>query len=195
MRKRISALGLVGVAALVLAGCAPAADETAEEATTSASATAEAVDPVTLTMWSWRTEDVEKYNTIFDVYEAANPGVTVEFEAFLNTEYNQLLATGLEGSDGPDLAMVRAYGGVQALIEAGQLLPIDGLVDTASVEQSLLAAATGRTDGSLYGVPFATQTLQMFYNKGIFDELGVTEPTTWDELQMEHRKGCHRFDQ
>ena len=91
MRKALSALGLIGVAALVLTGCAPAADEPAEEATTSASATAEPVDPVTLTMWSWRTEDVDKYNTIFDVYEAANPGVTVEFEAFLNTEYNQLL--------------------------------------------------------------------------------------------------------
>jgi raffinose/stachyose/melibiose transport system substrate-binding protein len=133
-------------------------------------------------MWSWRTEDVDKYNTIFDVYEAQNPGVTVEFEAFLNTEYNQFLATGLEGSDGPDLAMVRAYGGVQGLIEAGQLVPIDGLVDVSNVEQSLLAAATGRSDGQLYGVPFATQTLQVFYNKGIFDELGLTEPTTWDEF-------------
>jgi len=182
LRKRLSALGLVGVAALVLTGCAPAAQETTETADTQTSATAEAVDPVTLTMWSWRTEDVEKYNTIFDVYEAANPGVTVEFEAFLNTEYNQLLATGLEGSDGPDLAMVRAYGGVQALIEAGQLMAIDGVVDTGSVEQSLLAAATGRTDGSLYGVPFATQTLQVFYNKEIFDELGLSEPTTWDEF-------------
>ena len=182
MRKRISALGLIGVAALVLTGCAPAAQETTEETGAQSSATAEAVDPVTLTMWSWRTEDVEKYNTIFDVYEAANPGVTVEFEAFLNTEYNQLLATGLEGSDGPDLAMVRAYGGVQALIEAGQLLAIDGAVDTSDVEQSLLAAATGRSDGNLYGVPFATQTLQVFYNKGIFDELGVTEPSTWDEF-------------
>ena len=170
------------MAALVLTGCAPAAQETTETADTQTSATAEAVDPVTLTMWSWRTEDVEKYNTIFDVYEAANPGVTVEFEAFLNTEYNQLLATGLEGSDGPDLAMVRAYGGVQALIEAGQLMAIDGVVDTGSVEQSLLAAATGRTDGSLYGVPFATQTLQVFYNKEIFDELGLSEPTTWDEF-------------
>ena len=166
----------------MLTGCAPAAQETTEETGAQSSATAEAVDPVTLTMWSWRTEDVEKYNTIFDVYEAANPGVTVEFEAFLNTEYNQLLATGLEGSDGPDLAMVRAYGGVQALIEAGQLLAIDGAVDTSDVEQSLLAAATGRSDGNLYGVPFATQTLQVFYNKGIFDELGVTEPSTWDEF-------------
>ena len=182
MRKRLSALGLLGVSALVLAGCAPATPEPTETSQPTTTATAEPVEPVTLTMWSWRTEDVEKYNTIFDVYEAQNPGVTVEFEAFLNTEYNQILATGLEGSDGPDLAMVRAYGGVQPLIEAGQLLPIDGIVDVSNVEQSLLAAATGRNDGSLYGVPFATQTLQVFYNKGIFDELGLTEPTTWDEF-------------
>lgn len=179
MRKRLSALGLLGVSALVLAGCAPATQETTQTSQPETTVTAE---PVTLTLWSWRTEDVEKYNTIFDVYEAQNPGVTIEFEAFLNTEYNQFLATGLEGSDGPDLAMVRAYGGVQALIEAGQLLPIDGVVDVSNVEQSLLAAATGRSDGQLYGVPFATQTLQVFYNKGIFDELGVTEPTTWNEF-------------
>ena len=182
MRKRLSALGLLGVSALVLAGCAPAAQEPTATSQPGTTATAEPVEPVTLTMWSWRTEDVDKYNTIFDVYEAQNPGVTVEFEAFLNTEYNQFLATGLEGSDGPDLAMVRAYGGVQGLIEAGQLVPIDGLVDVSNVEQSLLAAATGRSDGQLYGVPFATQTLQVFYNKGIFDELGLTEPTTWDEF-------------
>lgn len=179
MRKRLSALGLLGVSALVLAGCAPATQETTQTSQPETTVTAE---PVTLTLWSWRTEDVEKYNTIFDVYEAQNPGVTIEFEAFLNTEYNQFLATGLEGSDGPDLAMVRAYGGVQALIEAGQLLPIDGVVDVSNVEQSLLAAATARSDGQLYGVPFATQTLQVFYNKGIFDELGVSEPTTWNEF-------------
>ena len=173
---------MLGVAALVLTGCAPAAQEPAETSQPATTATAEPVEPVTLTMWSWRTEDVDKYNTIFDVYEAQNPGVTVEFEAFLNTEYNQILATGLEGSDGPDLAMVRAYGGVQGLIEAGQLLPIDGIVDVSNVEQSLLAAATGRNDGQLYGVPFATQTLQVFYNKAIFDELGLTEPSTWDEF-------------
>ena len=184
MRKRLSALGAIGIAALVLTGCAPSSSEPAATSTASSgsTATAEPVEPVTLTVWSWRTEDVEKYNAIFDVYEAANPGVTVEFEAFLNTEYNQLLATGLEGSDGPDLAMVRAYGGVQPLIEAGQLLAVDGLVDTSAVEQSLLAAATGKTDGKLYGVPFATQVLQVFYNKGIFDELGLTEPTTWEEF-------------
>src|SRR5699024_6582647 len=34
----------------------------------------------------------------------------------------------------------------------------------------------------VYGVPFAISTLQMYYNKAIFAEHGLEEPTTWDEF-------------
>ncbi|MDF1478281.1 extracellular solute-binding protein [Leifsonia sp. H3M29-4] len=168
-RTHLAAVSIAAASALALSACAPSATDTGDE--------------VTLTLWSWRTEDVEKYNRIFDVYEEANPGVTIEFEAFLNTEYNQLLTTGLSGSDGPDIAMVRSYGGLQAWVSAGQLVPIDDIVDGLdAIEPAVLAGARGHEDGLIYGVPFATQTLQMFYNKGMFDELGLEEPTTWDEF-------------
>jgi raffinose/stachyose/melibiose transport system substrate-binding protein len=109
--------------------------------------------------------------------------VTIDFEGFQSTEYNQVLATGLQGRDGPDVAMVRAYGGVQAAIEAGQLVPIDGKVGGLDqFDPTVLAAAQGRRDSKTYGVPFAYQTLQMFYNKSMFDDLGLKEPTTWGEF-------------
>src|SRR5690554_4877346 len=98
-RKILLAAGIVAATTIALSACASGTSPT------------ESSDDVTLKVWSWRTEDVEQYNRIFDVYEKANPGVTIEFEAFLNTEYNQLLTTGLSGSDGPDVAMVRSYGG------------------------------------------------------------------------------------
>jgi raffinose/stachyose/melibiose transport system substrate-binding protein len=142
----------------------------------------EAAEDVTLTVWSWRTEDEDAYNAIFDVYEEANPGVTVEFVPFVNTDYNQILATGLTGDGGPDVAQLRAYGGVQANIEAGQLLPLDGEIDLSNFTDNALKAATGLSDGRVYGVPFAYQAFTAFYNKAIFDELGLTEPETWDEF-------------
>jgi raffinose/stachyose/melibiose transport system substrate-binding protein len=142
----------------------------------------DAAEDVTLTVWSWRTEDEDAYNAIFDVYEEANPGVTVEFVPFVNTDYNQILATGLTGDGGPDVAQLRAYGGVQANIEAGQLLPLDGEVDLSNFTDNALKAATGLSDGRVYGVPFAYQAFTAFYNKGIFDELGLSEPETWDEF-------------
>lgn len=139
-------------------------------------------EDVTLTVWSWRTEDEDAYNRIFDVYEEQNPGVTVEFVPFVNTDYNNILATGLTGDGGPDVVQLRAYGGVQALVEAGQLLPLDGEIDLSNFTDNALKAATGVSDGRVYGAPFAYQAFTAYYNKGIFDELGLTEPETWDEF-------------
>jgi ABC-type glycerol-3-phosphate transport system substrate-binding protein len=37
-------------------------------------------------------------------------------------------------------------------------------------------------DGHIYGIPFSLSILgNAFYNKAIFDELGLKEPTTWEE--------------
>ena len=138
---------------------------------------------VTLTVWSWRTEDEDAYNEIFDVYEKEHPGVTVEFVTFVNTDYNNILATGLTGKGGPDVAQLRAYGGLQPLIEAGQLLPLDGKVKTLdNFTPNILKGATGIKDGHIYGVPFGIQAVAAYYNKGIFDKLGLSEPKTWDEF-------------
>lgn len=143
----------------------------------------ETADDVTLTVWSWRPEDEDAYNTIFDVYEEANPGVTVEFVPFVNTDYNNILSTGLTGDGGPDVAQVRSYGGVQPMIEAGQLVALDDKISTLENFPPLaLKSQTGQSDGLVYGVPIAYQAFTAMYNKGIFDELGLTEPETWDEF-------------
>ena len=143
----------------------------------------EAAEDVTLTVWSWRPEDEDAYNAIFDVYEAENPGVTVEFVPFVNTDYNNILSTGLTGDGGPDVAQVRSYGGVQPMIEAGQLVALDDKISTLENFPPLaLKSQTGQSDGLVYGVPIAYQAFTAFYNKGIFDELGLSEPETWDEF-------------
>lgn len=201
--RRVVVLSLLVAVALAAGACggtdepaettaAPATTAAAPEttaapattaATTTTAAAPEPVEEVTLTVWSWRQEDEDAYNEIFDVYEAQNPGVTVEFVPYVATEYNNILATGLTGEGGPDVAQLRAYGGLQPLIEAGQLLPLDGDVASLSnFSDSLLIGAKGRSDGRVYGVPFGVQTLGAFYNKGIFDELGLSEPQTWDEF-------------
>ena len=76
-----------------------------------------------------------------------------------------------------------AYGGAQAAIQANQLVEIGDKIDGLdAIDPTVLRAAEGREDGKVYGVPFAYQTLQMFYNKTMFDKLGLEEPTTWDEF-------------
>ena len=143
---------------------------------------------VTLSVWSWRTEDVAAYNTIFAVYEKAHPGTKVDFKSFKNTEYNLILTTGLAGSKGPDVAQVRSYGQLQPTIASKSLLPLDDVVDLSSWDANVVKSAKGKEDGKLYAVPLAQQTLQMFYNKDIFDKFGLTPPTTWAEFMAVNAK-------
>lgn len=137
---------------------------------------------VTLSVWSWRTEDVPAYNAIFDAYEAKHPGTKVDFKAFKNTEYNLILTTGLAGAKGPDVAQVRSYGQLQPTIASKSLLPLDGVVDLSTWDANVVKSAKGKVDGKLYAVPLAQQTLQMFYNKAIFDKFSLKAPTTWAEF-------------
>lgn len=142
---------------------------------------AAAQDDVTLTMWSWRTEDVDEYNAILDTFEENNPGISVEFKAFKNTEYNTVLATSLEGGEGPDVMQLRAYGGLQRYTDF--LMPLgDKVPALKDFPGSSLASAEGRNDGKLYGVPFANQVLGIYYNKEIFEKYDLSEPKTWDEF-------------
>jgi raffinose/stachyose/melibiose transport system substrate-binding protein len=138
-------------------------------------------EQITLDVWSWRTEDVEDYNAMFDVFEENNPGVTVNFRAIKNTEYNTVLATALEGNQGPDVMQLRAYGGLQRYTDF--LMPIGDKV--SALEEfpgSSVDSARGREDDKIYGVPFANQALGIYYNKRIFEENGVSVPETWDEF-------------
>lgn len=169
-RSRI-ALAL-GAGALALAACAPSSSSGGEGDG----------DGTTLTVWSWRVEDKAAYEKIFDVYEKAHPGVTVDFKPFKATEYNKILATGLAGSDGPDVPQVRSYGQLQGTVAAGSLEPLDGKVDLSSWDENVVASAKGKEDGKIYSVPLARQATVLFYDKKMFSDNGIAVPTTWDQF-------------
>ncbi|WP_255303659.1 extracellular solute-binding protein [Georgenia sp. 311] len=188
MMQRRTVIATALSASLLLAACAPSTDapDPGDEDTSSEQTAdgGECTEEVTLRVWSWRTEDADTYNdVIFPAFEEANPCISVDFQAFVNTEYNQILQTGLTGSDGPDIAQVRSYGLLQPLVEGGNLVALDDIVpEVAEFDETILAGAKGREDGATYGVPFASQTLQMYYNTAIFEENGLEEPTTWEEF-------------
>lgn len=172
---RAVAIGAAGVLGMGLAACAPSAP--------SGDGDGETAEDVTVTVWSWRMEDVKQYEEIFDVYEEANPGVTVDFKPFKNTEYNQILTTGLAGSGGPDVVQLKSYGGLQALIDSKSIIEIGSAIPALEeFPPATIEALSDINTGDVYGVPFAVNTFQVFYNTAIFEEHDIEEPTTWDEF-------------
>ncbi len=137
-----------------------------------------------LTFWSWRQEDRAAYEQFIDSFEAANPGITVKFEAHEAANYNTILSTALAGGEGPDVMMVRAHGAFETVAGGGYLMPLDAatIPGLDAIPAPALAAETLRTDGKVYAVPFASQTMLVIYNKALFEKFGIAEPTTWEEL-------------
>lgn len=186
-RRSTSTLTLIAfTGVLAVAACAPSSDT---DSAGSGSGSGDGANETTLTVWSWRVEDEAAYTKIFDAYEAKNEGVTVDFKAFKATEYNKVLATGLAGSDGPDVPQVRSYGQVEPTIASKSLVPLDGKVDLEGWDENVVNSATSKADGKLYSVPLARQTVQMFYNKGLFEKAGVSEPPkTWADFTAANDK-------
>ncbi len=135
-----------------------------------------------LTFWSWRQEDKAAYKEIIADFEAAHPGTTVTFEAFEAQSYATVLSTALAAGAGPDIVHVRAYGGLEVLTAPGYLRPIaDGEIPALEAfPEAAIQAETMRSDGNLYAVPFASQTLVIYYNTDIFAEQGLEPPEDWN---------------
>ena len=141
-----------------------------------------------LTFWSWRVEDKDFYNDIGKQFQAKT-GIGVEFTPYTNAEYPTVISSALAAGAGPDIVHTRAYGGLTQLADAGYLLPIDAksVPAIAGYSSSLMSAARGFTPETrkrVYGVPFATQTLGIFYNKAVLKRAGITKlPESWNEFK------------
>jgi raffinose/stachyose/melibiose transport system substrate-binding protein len=138
---------------------------------------------VTLSVWSWCPEDAATYRKIFDKFHESHSNITVDFKPYKATEYNTILSTGLTQSGGPDVMQLRSYGGLQPLVQAGKVAPLDGTITGLdNFEKTALDGARGKKDGKVYGVPLEMATFQIYYNKDLFTKYSLQPPTTWADM-------------
>ena len=137
----------------------------------------------TINFWTWRPEDVETYDKLIAIFEKANPGIDIIQTAHKSTDYNTILSAALSGGSGPDVFQSRAYGGLETFAQSGFMEPLEKWVpELKDFNKGPLRGAISVKDGKIYGVPFASQTLFVFYNKAIYKQLGLSVPETWDQF-------------
>jgi raffinose/stachyose/melibiose transport system substrate-binding protein len=137
-----------------------------------------------ITFWSWRQEDKAAYEKFIAAFNKTNPDINVKFEAFASENYQTIISTALAGGTGPDVIQVRAYGNLESIAKPGYLLALtkDNMPELANFSDLALKSESVRADGKVYAVPFASQSMLVIYNKDIFDQNGLKEPETWDDL-------------
>ncbi|MGW1781623.1 ABC transporter substrate-binding protein [Streptomyces sp. NPDC002143] len=123
----------------------------------------------------------EKYwDKLVTAYEKEHPGVTVEVTVYSWNDVDAKVKAMVDAGDAPDMAQIGSYADYAAddlLYKVGDVLSIP--VEADFVSQ---LANAGKVRGIQYGMPFASSTRLLFYNKTLFAKAGLTPPTTWAEL-------------
>ena len=173
----------VAVAAIsvILAACATGTAPTDQPSEgSSAGGNGEAVE---LTIESWRNDDLAVWeDTIIPAFEAANPGITVAFAPTAPTEYNAALNSKLEGGSAGDLITCRPFDASLDLFTAGHLASLNDLPGIENFGDVAKSAWITDDGADVFCVPMASVIHGFFYNADAFEQLGLEEPTTWDQF-------------
>ena len=137
----------------------------------------------TLTIESWRNDDVDIWNNeIIPAFEAQHPDINVEFKADPPAEYNAALNARLAGGTAGDLITCRPFDASLDLYNKSQLVSLNDLPGMENFSD--VAKSAWQTDdaSTTFCVPMASVIHGFIYNKDIFEELGLQEPTTTEEF-------------
>ena len=170
---------LLFISIFLLSACQPKATETP--------AAPENTGPVVLRLG---TKDVsaalDLHQAAIALYEADNPEMLVQLEAVADRDYDARLQTMLSVDAAPDVIQL-ADESIPEFVAQGDLIALDSYFpsdfDTSVYLPNLLEP--GQVDGDQYLLPKSYSTLAIYYNKSLFDEVGVPYPEdgwTWDDL-------------
>ena len=164
MKKLISLL-LTAVLACSMLGTAAYAEEASGD----------------VTIWYyWETEGHQKaLNHIIEEFNGSQDSITVEAKYVPFADFKKQLSIGASADELPDLVILdnpdhAAYAAM------GIFADITDKFDVSNYYEGPVNSCT--LDGKLYGVPFGSNDLVLFYNEDMLKEAGCEVPTTWDEL-------------
>ena len=152
-------------------------------ATTALTAGGAVAQDVTLTIESWRNDDLALWqDKIIPAFEAEHPGIKVVFSPSAPTEYNAALNSKLDAGSAGDLITCRPFDASLALFEAGHLLDLDDMEAMGNFSD-VAKSAWQTDDGSAsFCVPMASVIHGFIYNADAFAELGLEVPETEAEF-------------
>jgi len=136
-----------------------------------------------LTIESWRNDDLSIWNDlIIPAFNAEYPDIEVTFAPSAPTEYNAVLASKLEAGSAGDLITCRPFDLSLDLFDRGFLASLNDL-NGMDAFSDVAKSAWITDDGSdVFCVPMASVIHGFIYNKDIFEEVGVSEPETYEEF-------------
>ena len=145
---------------------------------------------VTLAVVTWDVATTSYYAAYKDAFEAANPGIKIEYVDISAQDYdNNKAGTLLVGGDKSDIFFIKQLKDANIWSQQGFIEPLDEYIAASGFDMSNYGGMSEcyiDNNGAQVGLPFRADYWVLFYNKGLFDKAGVAYPTndmTWEEYK------------
>lgn len=185
---RIKPIAPLAVASLAIASLITACSGTPSEST------ADDLE-LRMTIWSANPDHVALFEALGDEFAEQNPRVSdVKIESFNLADLDTLFTTQIAAGDPPDVSWLPVESSLE-YIQAGALVDLAPTIDATDGFDSadFIPSLMERwVDGdAVYGIPFSTGPLAMYYNKDLYAQAGVKDPAqliadgdwTWDAFR------------
>lgn len=141
--------------------------------------------PVTLRYTSYLLDSAQAgkvYHDAIAEFERRYPDIRIETDFIQNAYYTSGIKTRLLGGVKLDVFDTWSPSLFTEIRRLGEDIYLD-LSDSVFLDEFLPSSLELVTiDGKVYGVPEVMHSDGLLYNKGLFDELGLRVPQTWDEF-------------
>ena len=183
--KKLTSLALsAALMTGLMTGCGSTKSASTEEIVT------EITEPVEITFWHAMNGDLEKtLQNLTDKFMESNKNITVTLQN--QSSYpdlqQKITATTASPKDLPTLTQAYPHWMVNA-VQDELLVDLKPYIENETIGDKnynniLEGFRKGsEIDGKVYGMPFNKSTEVIWYNKTLFDELGLEAPTTFEEF-------------
>jgi raffinose/stachyose/melibiose transport system substrate-binding protein len=121
-----------------------------------------------------------------DRFNKANPSTKISATFFQNDAYKQKIKTAIGAGTAPTMIWGWGGGGLKSYVDANQVVDLtDWFAKNDAVKQKLLPSSFGAATvaGKIYAMPIETvQPIVLFYNKKVFDAVGVQPPQSYGDI-------------
>lgn len=170
MKRKTALLMTVVMMVLALAGCGKEKEE-----------------DITLTLWhsfgSTVSQDV--IDNFIAIYEEEHPGIKIVQETAQIEEYQfRKLKVAVANNSQGDIFLSYGGGYSQSIVDAGAALPLGDYLEADKTYDRMQSGVLEYfTYGDeVYGLPIKKWAGVLYCNRELFEQAGLSYPTTWDEL-------------
>ncbi|WP_116134033.1 ABC transporter substrate-binding protein [Tropicimonas sp. IMCC34043] len=125
---------------------------------------------------------LEGMQKVMDAFQEANPDIKIEFQNFDHEGYKTSIRNFLT-AEPPDVVNWYSGNRMAPFVNSGQFLDVSDVWEENGLKDAFSSALASMTiDGKQWGIPWSYYQWGIYYNRDVYNELGLEVPSTWDEF-------------